>query len=591
MASHEPEWWLGEPLWETVVNQGLKAASYFWPGSEVHKGSWDCPKGFCQNHNESVPFDDRVDTILSYFDLPSTEIPSFMTLYFEDPDHQGHQVGPDDPRITEAIVNIDRLIGRLINGLERRGIFEDVTMIMVGDHGMVGTCDKKLIFLDDLSPWIKIPSSWVHDYTPLLAIKPPLGHNAADIVGKIKEGLNSGEVENGKYLKVYLKEDLPSRLHYTESERVPPIIGLVDEGFKVEQKRSEAYKECGGAHGYDNAFFSMRTIFIGHGPMFAKGRKVPSFENVEIYNVISTILGLKAAPNNGSHEFPSSVLLPRTNKTRLDIFNANATKKRQIKDGGQNAHDERNITGFYLNQTMAGVVRLSTTSVQTLGVSSSPFTSFAATLSSPCLPPNLNSDKRLRHLSSSPSCSSPHYSASGLRSHSLLRRPNSKVVRVKVDESVTEAEPPKWWERNAPNMVDIHSTEEFLKALSEAGERLVIVEFYGTWCASCRALFPKLCKTAVENPNIVFLKVNFDENKPMCKSLNVKVLPYFHFYRGADGQLESFSCSLAKFQKIKDGIRLHNTDRCSIGPAKGPEGFTLESLSVQTNAAKPAGSS
>uniref|UniRef100_A0A2P2KRY8 Thioredoxin-like 2-2ic n=1 Tax=Rhizophora mucronata TaxID=61149 RepID=A0A2P2KRY8_RHIMU len=56
----------------------------------------------------------------------------------------------------------------------------------------------------------------------------------------------------------------------------------------------------------------------------------------------------------------------------------------------------------------------------------------------------------------------------------------------------------------------------------------------------------QLCRTAVDHPEILFLKVNFDENKPMCKSLNVKVLPYFHFYRGADGQLESFSCSLAK---------------------------------------------
>lgn len=41
-------------------------------------------------------------------------------------------------------------------------------------------------------------------------------------------------------------------------------------------------------------------------------------------------------------------------------------------------------------------------------------------------------------------------------------------------------------------MIDIHSTQEFLNALSEAGEKLVIVEFYGTWCASCRALFPKV---------------------------------------------------------------------------------------------------
>jgi hypothetical protein len=57
---------------------------------------------------------------------------------------------------------------------------------------------------------------------------------------------------------------------------------------------------------------------------------------------------------------------------------------------------------------------------------------------------------------------------------------------------------------------------------------------------------PQLCRTAEEHPEILFLKVNFNENKPMCRSLNVKVLPYFHFYRGAHGQLESFSCSLVK---------------------------------------------
>ncbi|KAF3513810.1 hypothetical protein F2Q69_00009888 [Brassica cretica] len=315
MASHEPEWWLGEPLWETAVNQGLKAATYIWPGSEVRKGSWDCPKGFCQHYNSSVPDgdgddDDRVDTILRYFDLPYSDIPSFITIHFNDPDPQGHQVGPDDSLITEAVVNVDRLIGRFIDGLEKRGVFEDASMIMVGDHGMVGTCDKKVIVLDDLSPWIKIPSGWVQNYTPLLAIKPPSGHDAKDVVAKMNQGLRSGKVENGKYLKVYLKEDLPKRLHYADSDRIAPIIGLVDEGYKVEQKKSKG-KECGGAHGYDNAFFSMRSIFIGHGPLFSRGRKVASFENVEIYNLICSILGLKAAPNNGSDEFPSKVLLPR----------------------------------------------------------------------------------------------------------------------------------------------------------------------------------------------------------------------------------------------------------------------------------------
>ncbi|KAL8157912.1 uncharacterized protein LOC141678200 [Apium graveolens] len=310
MSSHEPKWWLGEPLWETVVNHGLKAATYFWPGSEVHKGFWNCPLHYCAPYDENVAFDERVDAILRYFDLPDCEVPVFMTLYFEDPDHQGHKVGPDDPLISEAVANIDRLIGRLITGLEKRGVFEDVTIIMVGDHGMVGTCDGKLIFLEELSPWIDIPVEWISYYSPLLAIRPPENVSSADVVKKMNEGLESGKVGNGKYLKMYLKEDLPSRLHYWESDRITPIVGLVDEGYTLKLKKSEA-KECGGAHGYDNAFFSMRSIFIGHGPRFPKGVKIPSFENIQIYNLVTSILNIKGASNNGTSSFPETVLLPR----------------------------------------------------------------------------------------------------------------------------------------------------------------------------------------------------------------------------------------------------------------------------------------
>lgn len=308
MASHEPHWWLGAPLWEAAADQGLRAATFFWPGSEVRKGSWDCPPRYCQHYDGSVPFEQRVDTVLGYFDLPADEIPVFITLYFEDPDYQGHQVGPDDPQITAAVARIDQMLGRLIDGLEKRGVFEDVTVILVGDHGMVGTCDKKLIFLDDLSPWIEIPHDWVQSTTPVLAIRPPEGVSTVEVVAKMNEGLSSGKVENGNYLKMFLKEKLPERLHYSESYRIPPIIGILEEGYKVEMKRSKS-RECGGAHGYDNAFSSMRTIFMAHGPQFERGRKVPSFENVEIYNVITTILKLKGAPNNGSSAFPASILL------------------------------------------------------------------------------------------------------------------------------------------------------------------------------------------------------------------------------------------------------------------------------------------
>eukprot|EP00252_Welwitschia_mirabilis_P018045 TRINITY_DN40214_c0_g1_i1.p1 TRINITY_DN40214_c0_g1~~TRINITY_DN40214_c0_g1_i1.p1 ORF type:complete len:227 (-),score=25.79 TRINITY_DN40214_c0_g1_i1:176-856(-) len=149
----------------------------------------------------------------------------------------------------------------------------------------------------------------------------------------------------------------------------------------------------------------------------------------------------------------------------------------------------------------------------------------------------------------------------------------------------------KWWEKGGgPNMYDIHSTEEFLNSLSQAHDKLVVAEFYGTWCGSCRALYPKLCKLAAEHPDVIFLKINFDENKSMCKSLNVKVLPYFHFYRGAEGRVDSFSCSLAKFQKLKDAIELHNTARCSLGPPLGVGDIDLKA-SGANDATAAAGTS
>jgi thiol-disulfide isomerase/thioredoxin len=149
-------------------------------------------------------------------------------------------------------------------------------------------------------------------------------------------------------------------------------------------------------------------------------------------------------------------------------------------------------------------------------------------------------------------------------------RPWRRTASVRVGAGKADSDGVRWWEKDGgPNFHDVHSTQEFVDALSNAGEKLVVVEFYASWCGSCRALYPKLCKLAAEHLDVEFMKVNFEENKPMCKSLNIRVLPYFHFYRGAEGRLDAFSCSLAKLQKIREAIAQHNTARCSIGPPVG----------------------
>ncbi|XP_037549052.1 ectonucleotide pyrophosphatase/phosphodiesterase family member 2 [Nematolebias whitei] len=67
---------------------------------------------------------------------------------------------------------------------------------------------------------------------------------------------------------------------------------------------------CGffGDHGFDNKITSMRTIFIGHGPSFKYQTRVSEFENIELYNVMCDLLGLKPAPNNGTHGSLNDIL-------------------------------------------------------------------------------------------------------------------------------------------------------------------------------------------------------------------------------------------------------------------------------------------
>ena len=42
-------------------------------------------------------------------------------------------------------------------------------------------------------------------------------------------------------------------------------------------------------------------------------------------------------------------------------------------------------------------------------------------------------------------------------------------------------------------------------------------------CGSCKALHPKLCQLAADNPDTLVLKVEFDSNKALAKALGVKV--------------------------------------------------------------------
>jgi ectonucleotide pyrophosphatase/phosphodiesterase family protein 2 len=88
-------------------------------------------------------------------------------------------------------------------------------------------------------------------------------------------------------------------------------IVLSRELYRAPARTANGGVVYGGAHGFDNRLESMRAIFVGHGPAFKQSLVVEPFENVDVYNVMTEILGLKPASNDGGYAAARAVLRSR----------------------------------------------------------------------------------------------------------------------------------------------------------------------------------------------------------------------------------------------------------------------------------------
>jgi predicted AlkP superfamily pyrophosphatase or phosphodiesterase len=296
-------WWLGEPIWITAEKQGQKTAPFFWPGSEA-KISGTSPT-YWKPYDGKVSDDARVDTVLSWLDLPLSKRPTFLTLYFSDVDNAGHEFSPDSTETRDAVLKVDSELARLVDGLKARGIFSQVNLIIVSDHGMATQDPKNTIILDELfDTSLAEKVLWTAE---IVSIFPKAGKEDA-IFKSLKTKLPP-------QAKVYRKAEMPARFHYSNSPRIASLLVLPDEGWTLTtRERFEERKAKGhsnnfkGGHGYDNGLTSMRALFIAHGSAFKKGVVIEPFENVQVYNVMARILGLKPAPNNGNDSVVKAAL-------------------------------------------------------------------------------------------------------------------------------------------------------------------------------------------------------------------------------------------------------------------------------------------
>jgi predicted AlkP superfamily pyrophosphatase or phosphodiesterase len=296
-VQQDSRWWGGEPLWITADRQGRVTGTMFWPGSDVmiaggRPTHW-------RPYEHEYPNPARVDAILEWLKGGNTPPATFLTLYFSDVDDAGHAAGPEGEETRKAALEVDRMIARLMAGVESLGLGPRVNYVLVSDHGMSQLSPDRVIVLDN---YIDVSSVELVDTAPIVGLNPKPGVSTESLYNSLRD--------KHPALQVYLRSNLPEAYRLRNHPRVPEIIGVADDGWHVTtfEWQLESHEFRFGNHGYDPVHRSMHGLFMASGPRFRSGLKVPAFSNLHVYELICRVLNLRPAPNDGDASVTASFL-------------------------------------------------------------------------------------------------------------------------------------------------------------------------------------------------------------------------------------------------------------------------------------------
>jgi hypothetical protein len=98
---------------------------------------------------------------------------------------------------------------------------------------------------------------------------------------------------------VYRRADVPSTLHFNENPREGDPVIVPNGPYNI-RVHDSARKPPPGEHGYDATRMpEMKAIFVANGPDIRPGTRLASFQNVDVYDFIASLLQLKPAANDG----------------------------------------------------------------------------------------------------------------------------------------------------------------------------------------------------------------------------------------------------------------------------------------------------
>lgn len=276
--------WGGEPIWNTVELQGGISHIYMWPGSEYVIN--DRQATIWSVYDHEMDYFVRADKVVESMSLPEDEVPNLVMWYMPDPDSVGHHTGPNSPECIARVEYIDSVLAYFFAKMRETPYFDDINFIVTSDHGMAELAEDRYINL-----YSTLDASKVIRY---VAGSPFCFDVEEDYIDQAVELLNGVG-----HLTAYRGDSMPERYHYgTHATRCTNVIIIPQTGWKLDYREEDGRLPSGGSHGFDSFDSEMQVVFFGAGPAFKRGYSQATFQNQNIYLIISHILGLDPATND-----------------------------------------------------------------------------------------------------------------------------------------------------------------------------------------------------------------------------------------------------------------------------------------------------
>lgn len=98
--------------------------------------------------------------------------------------------------------------------------------------------------------------------------------------------------------------------------------------------------------------------------------------------------------------------------------------------------------------------------------------------------------------------------------------------------------------------MELLNEEEFKKAIET--DKLVVVDFFATWCMPCRKMFSIIEHVEKQHSDVRFYKVDIDENEEVAKELKIFSIPTVVTFK--NGEMVNTSVGLKSVNEINDFI-------------------------------------